>query len=140
ATGTDHGDGESREGDVPCLLQVDVGVRVRLDPHVVEDDVGRVQDRIECGGTACRHLIGPNGEHTCLGDDGDVVGTVAVEHAVRGAAEQPAVRVAYGGDTFVDGGARTVRLRPAGDERGELGGGGQEGGGVGCPAEFLQDD
>ncbi len=65
---------------MPCLLHVDVGVRVRFGPHVVEDDVGQVQDRVESGGTAGRHLIGPDGEHTCIGDDGDVVGAVAVEH------------------------------------------------------------
>ena len=85
-------------------------------------------------------LVGVDEEDAAVGDHGEPLGPVGVEHVACGAVEHPALGVAVGGDAVIDRRAGLLRVEAVADQRRELRQRRQERRRVGGAAQLLEHD
>ena len=83
---------------------------------------------------------GVDQEDAALGDDGEPIGPVGVEHVTCRSVQHPAVGVAVGRNAFINGRTGLLRVEAVADQRRELRQRRQERRGIRGAAKFFQND
>ncbi len=109
-------------------------------PHPVERDVRDVQDRVEHLAAPDGDFVGVDDEDAAVGDHGEPLGPVGIEHVLCGAVEHPALCVAVGRHAVIDRRTRLLRVEAVAHQRRELRQRRQERRRVGGAAQLLEHD
>ena len=90
--------------------------------------------------TLLRRTVGVDEDPAAVGDHGEPLRPVGVEHVACGAIQNPAVGVAVGGDALIDRRTGLLRVEAVADQRRELRQRRKERRRVGGATEFFQHD